>query len=193
MKINNDWADGPVGYEKRRCTDIIWILVYFLFIIAMIAVSVYGFIEGAPEKYLKPIDTDGNICGKTSGKKEYKYLFFPDLTRTQTVYTNYRCVKSCPKNRVVTECTDDDYNNCNPTGSVKYKKKKYGKFCVPIKKDLPAEYEAQYDDVWDAMNVSTLQMYIYDLEESYPYLIGLFFFAVIFSMILFSLVADCTK
>ena len=49
--------DGPV--VDRRCTDILFYLVFLIFLGGMIGASIYGYLYGQPSKLFAPIDSDG--------------------------------------------------------------------------------------------------------------------------------------
>ncbi len=99
-------ASGIVVERQRR--DIIFFLVFVLFICGMFATAAYGYAKGNPVKLLTPFDSKGTQCGlKNSPTEEFKYLWWPDLYKavnakslkdlTTGVMGYSYCVKSCPK------------------------------------------------------------------------------------------------
>lgn len=69
--------DGP--QKERKCTDVLFAIIYFLFVSAMIGCSVYGYVKGSPAKLFAPIDAEGHICGYDPGYTNYPYLFIWDI------------------------------------------------------------------------------------------------------------------
>lgn len=55
--------DGIV-IEGRKCTDIFFCLFFLLFICLLIAISIFSFVSGNPNRLLIKFDSDGNICGQ---------------------------------------------------------------------------------------------------------------------------------
>ncbi|VDI21944.1 Hypothetical predicted protein, partial [Mytilus galloprovincialis] len=58
---HNENFKGPI--ENRSCTDIICCLLFLVFILGLIAVSILGFVWGNPNRLLHPTDSSGLICG----------------------------------------------------------------------------------------------------------------------------------
>ena len=88
---------GQIDDEQRGCTDICCCLIFFVFIIAMIGVSGYGFAQGNPSNLLTAFDSDGNLCGQPDQDKsvvnylnlkrdfsEYKFKYFSNLQSIAT-------------------------------------------------------------------------------------------------------------
>lgn len=48
---------------QRSCTDALCCSIFFVFILAMVGVSVFAFKQGEPMRILTPFDSDGNECG----------------------------------------------------------------------------------------------------------------------------------
>ena len=61
----NAYKGSPNGFnlEDRSCTDILCCLIWFCWTGVMIAISIYAFIQGDPQKILTKFDSDGNRCG----------------------------------------------------------------------------------------------------------------------------------
>lgn len=53
---------GPIN--KRSCTDVICLLLFLVFLGAWIAVAVYAFANGNPQRLIYPSNSDGEICGR---------------------------------------------------------------------------------------------------------------------------------
>jgi hypothetical protein len=94
------YKNGPI--EDRSCTDVFMCILFCLFLLCMVCVSIYGFSAGDPYKIITPFDSEGNICGETEGFEDFKYLYWPEaissLRSVDTdVYKHTICIKSCPK------------------------------------------------------------------------------------------------
>ncbi|KAF5401578.1 Choline transporter protein 2, partial [Paragonimus heterotremus] len=92
---------GPV--DKRSCTDIPCCLLFFLFIVGFLIVTLWSFAMGDYRRVLYPTNSQGQVCGKDIPDKPYLYFF--DLARCLTFApaamivgcpTPQVCVKSCP-------------------------------------------------------------------------------------------------
>ncbi len=91
--------------RKRRCTDIICLFVFILFLIVEVFVAIIALYFGRPEVFLYPRDSFGKLCGFYESVKDRPYLFFFDLAECAKVGvsgfwsgcpTIQICVKSCP-------------------------------------------------------------------------------------------------
>eukprot|EP00095_Tigriopus_kingsejongensis_P005861 maker-scaffold38_size502422-snap-gene-1.13 protein:Tk05861 transcript:maker-scaffold38_size502422-snap-gene-1.13-mRNA-1 annotation:"hypothetical protein DAPPUDRAFT_305570" len=92
--------DGPI--KKRSCTDILCLLLFLIFIGAWIAVAVYAFINGNPERLIYPSNSNGEICGRGNYLTKPKLIFF-DLSRCAKL----SALTGCPTPQVcVAECPD---------------------------------------------------------------------------------------
>ena len=56
---------------------------------------------------MRPMDADGNFCGKSAGYEDYPYLYYTDIS-TKFWIPYGVCVSSCPK-------TAEDNIDCVPT------------------------------------------------------------------------------
>ena len=52
--------------EDRSCTDVLCMILFYVFMNIMIAISIYAFAKGDPVKILTKYDSDGNMCGQPS-------------------------------------------------------------------------------------------------------------------------------
>lgn len=60
--------------------------------------TIHGFIEGDPEKFVAPYDKDKSFCGH-DGLEDYPYLYIPDLNsglNAKDVLNSGICVSECP-------------------------------------------------------------------------------------------------
>lgn len=106
-KQNHSTNELPV--EPRSCTDIFCAIIFVFFILATIASSVYGFINGNLDNVLQPYDEAGNACGR--GKLEtYPYVYWTD-SASKSMVEKTVCVKKCPKG-------PNEIIECSPTKTV---------------------------------------------------------------------------
>ncbi|KAG5680311.1 hypothetical protein PVAND_009824 [Polypedilum vanderplanki] len=93
---------GPLA--NRSCTDVIFLLMFFIFLIIFGFAGYYAHREGDLNKLLVPRDTKGWQCGKDSEVVDKPNLFFFDLSKCadplvpiEGCPTPQVCVKECPK------------------------------------------------------------------------------------------------
>mmetsp|Transcript_8524 Transcript_8524/g.13090 ORF Transcript_8524/g.13090 Transcript_8524/m.13090 type:complete len:646 (+) Transcript_8524:171-2108(+) len=96
-------ADFAGPCEKRKCTDILFLL---LIIACWVAMTFLGFVvtgaipsdtldAGNPERLINGIDYEGNICGVDSGVKSKSKIYYLPAVGT-TVSIAGVCIDSCP-------------------------------------------------------------------------------------------------
>ncbi|KAL4709780.1 hypothetical protein ACJJTC_001234 [Scirpophaga incertulas] len=107
IKYDPDFQ-GPI--HNRSCTDVIWLLLFILFLGAWGFVGYYSMNNGDVRTILAPIDTEGRRCGLTSGLEDKKYLLFFNIARCLQPGTPITgcptpqvCVKECPTSTVLIE------------------------------------------------------------------------------------------
>ncbi|CAG4925770.1 unnamed protein product [Colias eurytheme] len=100
--------NGPT--RNRSCTDIIWLIVFILFLGAWGFVGYYSMTRGSVEKLLAPIDTKGRRCGLDSGLENKPYLIFFNIAKCLApgtpitgCPTTQVCVEKCPTNTILLE------------------------------------------------------------------------------------------
>ncbi|XP_072918826.1 choline transporter-like protein 3 isoform X3 [Hemitrygon akajei] len=112
-------VDGPHREWRpqiyRRCTDVPWLIVFFLFWVGMVFIAGYAVTVGAAERLIFGYDSYGNICGRKnspikgaslSGQDmtSRKYVFF--LNTCNMDFTDHKinslsiCVSSCPQEQL---------------------------------------------------------------------------------------------
>ncbi|XP_075987472.1 choline transporter-like 2 isoform X2 [Anticarsia gemmatalis] len=98
--------NGPI--HNRSCTDIIWLILFILFLGAWGFVGYYGMTNGNIQKLLAPIDSNGKRCGLDSGLEDKKYLVFFNIENCLTPSTPITgcntpqvCVKQCPDRTIL--------------------------------------------------------------------------------------------
>ncbi|KAL0850385.1 hypothetical protein ABMA28_012206 [Loxostege sticticalis] len=107
IKYDPDFQ-GPI--HNRSCTDILWLILFLLFLGVWGFVGYYSIQNGDVQKLLAPIDTKGRRCGLDSGLVDKKYLVFFNIaqclkpgTAITGCPTQQVCVKECPSKTVIFE------------------------------------------------------------------------------------------
>ncbi|KAJ0181029.1 hypothetical protein K1T71_003114 [Dendrolimus kikuchii] len=108
--------NGPI--HNRSCTDILWLIVFILFLGVWGFVGYYGMTHGNVEKLLAPIDTQGRRCGLDSGLKHKPYLVFFNIAKCLSpgtpivgCPTPQVCVEKCPDRTIIFNLpmTEDEF------------------------------------------------------------------------------------
>ena len=86
------WADGPVRNAYRKVTDKCCLVLFVLYLLAMIGTGIYAYVNSDPRGINKVYDSSGNICGEGKAA-DYPLLYM------QTFSEPYKsvCVKECPQ------------------------------------------------------------------------------------------------
>ena len=95
----DEFKNGPMSDEKRKCRDIFCCLFFLVFLAACVA-------------------EDGNACGKEGAYKDYPYLYFYDVIKNAKKLEIKQimkgiCVKECPKKLFDGEGTVGNSNTKN--------------------------------------------------------------------------------
>jgi len=115
--VKQELQKGPQE-GGRKCTDILFLIIFLGFFGFMFYMIGYGIANGNPGELIAPIDAAGNICGWTAGYEEYDHLYIADINSAATIPTNVFeygvCAKSCPtKDSTTVECKDNaKVSNC---------------------------------------------------------------------------------
>jgi hypothetical protein len=113
LKANPELMNGPMSDTNRGCTDVIFCLIFIVFLMAMVAVAGFGWWSGEPSKIMYFYDEDSRQCG-LGVLKSYPYLYLyaavSELKKVNTASFSAKafCVKTCPDNY-------RDVVTCNPT------------------------------------------------------------------------------
>ncbi|XP_029473360.1 choline transporter-like protein 3 isoform X3 [Rhinatrema bivittatum] len=101
----------------RKCTDIPWLILFFLFWSGLMFITGYAIMAGAAERLIFGYDSYGNVCGKRnppvrgaplSGRDmtDKKYIFFLDSCsleiRNLKISSIALCVSGCPPKQLNT-------------------------------------------------------------------------------------------
>ena len=162
----DEFRNGPIGDENRKCRDIFCCIFFIIFLGACVAVAILGFVYGHPSYLLYAYDEDGNGCGYSSGYGDYPYLYFYKVVSNLenlevSNVINGICVKECPSanykkgTKIILDCKPTDDNpNCEVDYDDYYQSEPIlNRICFPL-----TEEEIEYDN-------TTQQLFkIYDSE-----------------------------
>ncbi|CAG9110335.1 unnamed protein product [Plutella xylostella] len=100
--------NGPT--HNRSCTDVLWLIIFILFLGGWGFVGYYSFTNGDVERLLAPIDSKGRRCGLDADVMNKKYLVFFDITKCLSPEapitgcpTPQVCVSQCPDTTILFE------------------------------------------------------------------------------------------
>nr|XP_015799105.2 choline transporter-like protein 1 [Nothobranchius furzeri] len=97
--------------EDRRCTDILWLIIFSLFCIGMWCICGFAIATGGASRLIYGYDSYGNTCGRNNTKiegvplsgadmTEKKYVFFLDPCNLDLINRKIKsialCVSQCP-------------------------------------------------------------------------------------------------
>jgi hypothetical protein len=57
--VDKGMSEGPMDTDKRRCTDCLFLIVWFTFLVGMMGMTIDGYVNGDPELMLAPINQYG--------------------------------------------------------------------------------------------------------------------------------------
>lgn len=184
--ISEDLRDGPV--KDRRCTDVICGFIFVVFVAAMIAIGVFGFVNGDPNLVLYPYDSSGNQCGRDGTvTADYPYLYWVNPT-DEVKYTV--CTKSCPisdsdivecfANSWVKTCTFTVNNNEEISYYPPYKSKQiFKRGCLPDASEVNDKYEKYMNYLGDEQ----FTQYASDIMRCWSLVLGVLGIAVVISIL----------
>ena len=106
--------------KRHNCTDIICLLLFLIFIIAQVILSILIYVNpGDPKNLLLPHDSDGNLCSGST-----PYLFYFNLVECISVTT---IVTGCTTPTIcVSDCPSDNYYYLIPN----HRANLFPKYCV---------------------------------------------------------------
>lgn len=98
-----DASSLPLPEEQRKLTDVLCIVLGFLFFVALFitAIIMHNGTHLAASQY--PVDTQGVICAleTNNGSNNFPFLYFNDLANP---LGERFCVEDCPQQGVQTKC-----------------------------------------------------------------------------------------
>ena len=145
----DEFKNGPIGDENRKCRDIFCCIFFIVFLIACVAVAILGFVKGHPSYLLYAYDEDGKACGHDKGYEDFPYLYFYNVINNLTPsgissILNGICVKECPKDALketelskTLQCKKTkNKNDCEVTKENYYQSKPIlSRICFPLTDD----------------------------------------------------------
>lgn len=88
---------GPM--QQRKCTDCLFLIIWFVFLTGMGWMTIDGYVNGDPAYMLAPIDQDGTVCGYGLATN-FPVLYANPLDEAITNVADYfyygSCASSCP-------------------------------------------------------------------------------------------------
>jgi len=119
---------GPVS--KRKCTDVLFLIIFIILNLGLSYVSYYVINEGAPERLSRGYDFRAEVCGQ-GDLIDLPYMYWPD----PYVLDFSLCIESCPKFYIreyycvyANDHTSLYLDWCWDT----VQSTKYGYYCIPV-------------------------------------------------------------
>lgn len=181
--------NGPM--VNRKCTDVLFWLLFVVSLGFYGFTCIYGWKNGKPDELFTPVDGDGHFCG-IKDNAEYPFLYYLVEPNAKMV-PKAVCVKACPVEK-------EDPIDCKVTSRMADKGKcskvgtgghiGYGtnsvlnRFCVPDIDKLPAELDTNaYDNLVGEFGLDDIQENIEDIQEARNLYIYTFFTCIIVTII----------
>jgi hypothetical protein len=132
FKVNKSLVEHP--FNRRKCTDVLMGLFFFLFLSGLTALTVIGYQKGHPAQMMAPISASEAICGYTKGTEDLPYLYIYDVTTALTypfdLFGQTTCIKECPSALNSTlVCADQPM--CDDPSFARYTSFSLMHYCVP--------------------------------------------------------------
>uniref|UniRef100_A0A8C6YVW7 Choline transporter-like protein n=1 Tax=Nothoprocta perdicaria TaxID=30464 RepID=A0A8C6YVW7_NOTPE len=95
----------------RKCTDVPWLLLFFIFWAGLMFIAGYAVVAGAAERLVLGYDSFGNVCGRKNSPVKgaplsgqdmtnKKYVFFLNSCNLEMQSSLSLCVSSCPQEQL---------------------------------------------------------------------------------------------
>ena len=179
--IDPEIEKGPLS--KRRCTDLLCLVIFLGCVGFAGYVGVYAIENGDPKAIMATMDADGHFCGRDPGYEDYPYLFYADIEFSLWLPWAV-CVKECPTkpadgSQVQTfECMPTENVPWNQDGLCTVEGLPYDsslfldRWCLPVYETLPENIKTNYDNVIGSIGLDDIQSYVRDIEKAaYLYLL----------------------
>ena len=163
-------SGGYASYRQRGCTDVLFLLVFWIGMGFMLFLGADGLMKGNPAKLLAPLDGDDKFCGVDKGYEAYDKLFIPlaDASLTSLMPGSV-CVKECPQKDTETVCmkTKKHEQKC-PVAQYAAADTLGVGYCLPTDlNELPADATAGLNRIKAAFMQSGNAQYIIDITKAY--------------------------
>ena len=189
----DDFKLGVAGgiQKERCCTDIPCLVLYWLFMGAMVYATNYGYKNGQYHRLTAPLDAQNNFCGFDAYADYPKMMLttfeLEDLISPFDILKSGVCIKTCPteSGKTLAEGTDC-MGNSKRACSVRttYKSIDVFDFCIPASKDALSEAEwAVYESAKQEMKDSAAGSIFSDLYNSSRAIYICFGLALVWSLI----------
>lgn len=138
--------------KKRKCTDIIFCIIFSVMLLGFFGVVGYSIAVGDLGKVAMPIDKEGNFCGKpkdyaynteqktTKDLSGFPYLYITPQEITSNImgaFENRVCVKTCPKKDDAIKCPPGIYDSyCIGKFPNEDTTTFFTRFCMPASSDI---------------------------------------------------------
>lgn len=147
--VDPEIANGPLF--NRKCTDVFCVLIFWLFIGTYGYTCIYAYGNSHPEKLLRPVNGDGQLCG-VGELSEFPNLYY--IIKTSNMNPRAVCIKRCPTEITDTiECHGTQFVSPSDCQSQSFYQA-YGtyrvlkRFCVPNPEKLPGGFsEDSFDNI----------------------------------------------
>jgi hypothetical protein len=179
----DQFKNGPVGDDSRKCRDCICCIIFLVLLALMIFIGILGFKKGQPTALLYAYDEEGNACGHKEGYEDYKYLYFYSVLSGVTSFNEDKiiqgvCVSKCPSDKIKKTATpNQEYHlQCkatknNPNCVVKYKdyyesKPILGRLCFPASTEEELKYDPATEDTVEIYDPKTGETFTKVVEKN---------------------------
>lgn len=162
-------SGGFCKYEQRGCTDIPFLIVFWIGMGAMLFLGVDGLMKGNPAKLLAPLDGDDMFCGVSPGYEEYGQLFIPlKGANLLKLFESAVCVKECPKKDVASVCKVKANQTECPTPAYESADTYGVGFCLPLSKEgLPQDTKDAMDMIKNSIMSGGKGQFIIDISHAW--------------------------
>jgi len=161
--VDENLANGPL--KDRKCTDILFFLIFVAFFSGYGYTSNYAFANGRPDELFRPVNGDGMLCGVDT-LLDYKKLYYIFSTTDPTT-PRAVCVDHCPAEvdsafechgteAIPAEVCRNELSSRNGTNLTNSTSGYFGygthsllkRFCIPDLDKLPPQIDLdQYDNL----------------------------------------------
>ena len=118
FKVNEKLKQGGgfASYNQRSCTDVLFLILFWVGMGFMLFLGIDGLLKGNPKKLLSPLDGDNKFCGIDKGYLEYDKLFIPlEEANIANLFKGSVCVRECPQKDAETDCKETSTHEKCPT------------------------------------------------------------------------------
>lgn len=183
--------------ETRGCTDIIFLIIFFVFLGSLGYLTYYGNANGNIAKLIAPVGRDikGNkkLCGVEDDFKTHRYLYLTEFKTDIADIFNYGvCVDSCPKSETETLASCQATNLVDCKNVRVYKTYTFFKYCVPDflnDKALTKKQKEAWNAAWDGFLNSSAGSSVNDIISAKSAVWASIFMAPIYCFIFIAIMS----